>query len=139
MLTSVSENRVARARPVWQGVSTDSLKFHPGPPYPTLLSPAGGPRLKWSYGRFGGSPPAGRVACSHLLPPWISHAVRAWLVSDASQSPTTLSPVGGSPQSLVPTHEMSLFGIVPKSPNLESLVTNSGTRNSMIGTFRVRH
>jgi hypothetical protein len=30
----------------WQGVAMDSLKFHPGPPCPTLLRPAGGPLLK---------------------------------------------------------------------------------------------
>jgi hypothetical protein len=29
---------------VWQGVAMDSLKFHPGPPCPTLLRPAGGLR-----------------------------------------------------------------------------------------------
>jgi hypothetical protein len=31
-----------RVRPVWQGVFTDSLKFHPGPPCPTLLRLSGG-------------------------------------------------------------------------------------------------
>jgi hypothetical protein len=31
---------------LWQGVTMDSLKFHPGPPCPTLLRPAGGPPLK---------------------------------------------------------------------------------------------
>jgi uncharacterized membrane protein YagU involved in acid resistance len=31
------------SRPVREGVSTDSLKFHPAPPSPTLLCPAGGP------------------------------------------------------------------------------------------------
>jgi hypothetical protein len=30
-------------RPVREGVSTDSLKFHPAPPCPTLIRPAGGP------------------------------------------------------------------------------------------------
>jgi hypothetical protein len=29
-------------RPVWEGVSTHSLKFHAGPPCPTLIRPAGG-------------------------------------------------------------------------------------------------
>jgi hypothetical protein len=28
---------------IWQGVAMDSQKFHPGPPCPTLLRPAGGP------------------------------------------------------------------------------------------------
>jgi hypothetical protein len=37
-------------RPVREGVSTDSLKFHPALPCPTLLSPAGGPPLKRPYG-----------------------------------------------------------------------------------------
>jgi hypothetical protein len=54
----------------------DSLKFHPGPPYRTLLRPAGGPPLKWPNGRFRGSPPVGRAACGHLLPLWTLHAVR---------------------------------------------------------------
>jgi hypothetical protein len=55
-------------RPVWQQVSTDSLKFHPGPPSPTLLYPVGGPPPK-----RGGSP-AGWPACGRLLPPWIPYA-----------------------------------------------------------------
>jgi hypothetical protein len=33
---------IMKARPVREVVSTDSLKFHPAPPYPTLLRPAGG-------------------------------------------------------------------------------------------------
>jgi hypothetical protein len=43
---------------IWQGVSMDSHKFHTGPPSPTLLRPAGGPRLKWPYGRFMGGLPS---------------------------------------------------------------------------------
>jgi hypothetical protein len=31
-----------------------SLKFNLGPPYPTLLCPAGGLPLKWPYGHFRG-------------------------------------------------------------------------------------
>jgi hypothetical protein len=31
------------SKPVWQRLSTDSLKFHLGLPCPTLLRPAGGP------------------------------------------------------------------------------------------------
>jgi hypothetical protein len=62
---------------VWQGVAMDSLKFHPGPPCPTLLRPAGGPPPKRPYSRFGGGPPAERAACGHLLPPWIPLPVRA--------------------------------------------------------------
>jgi hypothetical protein len=31
---------------VWQGLAMDSLKFHPGPLYPTLLCPVGRPPLK---------------------------------------------------------------------------------------------
>jgi hypothetical protein len=46
----------------------DSLKFHPGPPCPTLLHPVGGPPLKRPYGRFRGGPPARWAACSHILP-----------------------------------------------------------------------
>jgi hypothetical protein len=31
---------------VWQEVAMDSLKFHPGPPCPTILRPVDGPPLK---------------------------------------------------------------------------------------------
>jgi hypothetical protein len=44
-----SADRFAFARPVREGVSTDSLKFHPGPPCPTLLHPFGG----WPARRVG--------------------------------------------------------------------------------------
>jgi hypothetical protein len=60
-------------RPVWQGVSMDSLNLHLGPPYPTLLRPAGGPPPKRPYNHFWGSTPAGKAACGRLLPPWTSH------------------------------------------------------------------
>jgi hypothetical protein len=40
---------------VWQGVAMDSLKFHQGPPCPSLLRLMGGPPLKRPYGRFRGS------------------------------------------------------------------------------------
>jgi hypothetical protein len=50
-------------RPVREGVSTDSLKFHADPPCPTLIRPAGGPPPKRPNGR--------------LLPPWIPLPVRA--------------------------------------------------------------
>jgi hypothetical protein len=63
-------------RSAWQEVSTDSLKFHLGPPCPTLLRPAGGPPLKRPYSRFWGGLPAGRAVCGRLLPPWIALAVR---------------------------------------------------------------
>jgi hypothetical protein len=33
---------------------TDSLKFHAGPPCPTLIRAAGGPPYKWPYGCLGG-------------------------------------------------------------------------------------
>jgi hypothetical protein len=29
-----------------------TLKFHPGPPLPTLLRPSGRPPLKWPHGSF---------------------------------------------------------------------------------------
>jgi hypothetical protein len=51
---------------VWQGVAMDSLKYHLGPPCPTLLCPAGGPPLKRLYG---GGPPTGHTACGRLLHP----------------------------------------------------------------------
>jgi hypothetical protein len=72
-------NARLKLRPVRQGVSTDSLKFHPGPPCPTLLRPVGGPPLKQFSDCLGGGPPTGQAACGLLLPPWIPHAVRAWL------------------------------------------------------------
>jgi hypothetical protein len=56
---------------VWQGVAMDSLRYHLGPLSPTLLRPAGGPPLKWPYGRFR----AGQAAKSCLLPFWTPHAV----------------------------------------------------------------
>jgi hypothetical protein len=56
-------------RPVREGVSTYSLKFHAGPPCPTLIRPAGGPPPKRPYSRLGGGPPTGRAACGRLLPP----------------------------------------------------------------------
>jgi hypothetical protein len=59
-----------------QGVAMDSLKFHPGLPYPTLLCPAGGPPSKRPYGCFWGGPLAGQAACSRLLPFWTPHADR---------------------------------------------------------------
>jgi hypothetical protein len=74
---AVASKKSSITRPVWQGVATDSLKFHLGPLYLTLLRPAGGPCPKWHYGRFRGGPHTGRAACSRLLPPWIPHAVRA--------------------------------------------------------------
>jgi hypothetical protein len=63
---------------VWQGVAMDSLKFHPGSPCPTLLRPADGPSLRWSYECFRGGPPVGRMACGHLLALWIPHALSLW-------------------------------------------------------------
>jgi hypothetical protein len=42
---------------VWQGVAMDSLKFHLGPPCPTLLRLMGGPLLKRPYGYFRGCLP----------------------------------------------------------------------------------
>jgi len=66
-------------RPVREGVSTDSLKFHVGPPCPTLIRPAGEPPPKRPYGRLGGVPLTGRVACGRLLPPWILLPARAWI------------------------------------------------------------
>jgi hypothetical protein len=56
-------------RRVWQGVSTDSLKFHPGLPNPSTP-----PKRPISH--FWDGPSAGRATCGLLLPPWIPHAVR---------------------------------------------------------------
>jgi hypothetical protein len=41
-------------RPIREGLSLESLKFHPAPPCPTLLCPAGRPPPKRPYGRLGG-------------------------------------------------------------------------------------
>jgi hypothetical protein len=65
------------SRAVWQGVSTDSLMCHPGPPGLTLLRPVGGSPSKRPYGQFWGGTPAEQAACGRLLPPWIPHAVRS--------------------------------------------------------------
>lgn len=63
---SVTSRDIASAwgMAVWQGVTMDFLKFHPGPPWPILLSPVGGPSLKRPYDHFRGGPPAG-VARPH--------------------------------------------------------------------------
>jgi hypothetical protein len=61
---------------VWHGVAVDSLKFHPGPPCPTLLCPVDGPVLERPYNRFRDGPLAKRVACGRLLPLWTPDAVR---------------------------------------------------------------
>jgi hypothetical protein len=57
-----------------QGVTMDSLKFHPGQPCSTCLLPGARSLLKQPYGLFRGSPPIGRAACGPLLPPWTPHA-----------------------------------------------------------------
>jgi hypothetical protein len=46
-------------RPVREGLSTDSLKFHPAPPCPSLLRPAGRPPNQTALQPFGGGPPGG--------------------------------------------------------------------------------
>jgi hypothetical protein len=53
-----------------------------GPVMPYLIHLAGGPSLKWPYGRFRGGTPPGRVAGGHFLPPWTPLAVcLCWLGS----------------------------------------------------------
>jgi hypothetical protein len=59
---------------VWQGVATDSLKFHQSPPCPTLLHLAGGRPLKRPSGHFRDGSPTGWAAGGCLLPIWIPHA-----------------------------------------------------------------
>jgi hypothetical protein len=78
---------------VWQGVAMDSLKFHPRPPYATLLRPAGGPSLKRPYDRkaiSGVARPQGGADCRRLLPLW---------------TPQFQHPVSGPPISLRPGWE----------------------------------
>jgi hypothetical protein len=65
---------------LWQGMTMYSVKFHPGPPCPTLLHPAGGIPLRLPYDRFWGGPPAGRGACGRPLPFWTPHAARLCLL-----------------------------------------------------------
>jgi hypothetical protein len=48
-------------RPIWEGVSTDSLKFYTGPPCLTFLCPQSGPPAKRPYICFWGGLPAGRA------------------------------------------------------------------------------
>jgi hypothetical protein len=59
---------------VQQGMA-NSLKFHAGPPCPSLLHPVGEQPLKRPYSRFRGSPPPGWAACGSLLPHWTPHAL----------------------------------------------------------------
>jgi hypothetical protein len=85
----------AMGRPVREGVSTDGQKFHAGPPCPTFI------RLLYAfytpkrpYGHLGGGPPAGRAACSRLLPPWIPLPIRACLWA---ATPASIHPCGQPP------------------------------------------
>jgi hypothetical protein len=78
-------SREVAARPVRERVPTDCLKFHPAPPCPILLRPAGGPPPKRPYGRLGVGPPIGQAACGRLLPPWIPFLVRACLPDPGSR------------------------------------------------------
>ena len=52
--SSPDKIEIAKSRPVREGVSTDSLKFHAGLPCPTRIHPVGGPPPKRPYGRLGG-------------------------------------------------------------------------------------
>jgi hypothetical protein len=64
---------------VWQGMAIDSLKFQLGPPWPTLLCPAGGPPLKQPFSCFRGGSPTGWAACSPLQPFGTPHGVHQCL------------------------------------------------------------
>jgi hypothetical protein len=79
----------------WQGVTMDSLKFHPGPTCLTLLRPAGEPPLKRPYRCFRGGLPTKRKACGRLLPPWTTHAVRLWCSGSRCVGSSLLPPMGG--------------------------------------------
>jgi hypothetical protein len=72
---------------VWQGMAMDSLKFHPGPPCPTLPRLAGEPTQKRPNGRFMGGLAARRASCGHLLPIWTPHAVRLCLTDGSTLRP----------------------------------------------------
>jgi hypothetical protein len=81
---------------VRQEVAMDSLKFHPGPPCPTPLRPAGGPSLKRPYSRFRGGLLAGRTAVfypfGHLTPTMANRGQK--------QDKEFSSETGGSPNCL---------------------------------------
>jgi hypothetical protein len=69
---------VVVVRPVWEGVSMDSLNFtRPRHARPLYVLRAGAPP-KRPYGRLGSGPPAGWAACGRLLSAWIPLPVRAW-------------------------------------------------------------
>jgi hypothetical protein len=53
---------------VWQGVATDSLRFYPGPPCPTLLRPAGEPPLKRLHVVSGMARPQGEQPAAVFYP-----------------------------------------------------------------------
>jgi hypothetical protein len=68
------------------------LKYHSGPPCPTLLRPVGGQPLKRPYSCFRGGPPTRRPACSRLLPLWKPQVVR---LCRTEQRPTRAYFMGG--------------------------------------------
>jgi hypothetical protein len=77
---------------LWKGLTMDSLNFHPGPPCPNLLHPAGEPPLKRPYGSFRNDPPAWRSACGRHPPLWTPHAVRLCTSTSTSPGPGAQCP-----------------------------------------------
>jgi len=57
---------------VWQGVTMDSLKYHLGPPCPTLLRTAGRPPLKRPYGGAGSLRPSSTLLDTQRRTPMIT-------------------------------------------------------------------
>jgi hypothetical protein len=88
---------------VWQGVAMDSLKFHLGLACQTLLSPAGGPPLKRTYGRLRGGLPAVQATYGRLLLPWSPHALRIGFHASMQMNlwPAILVPISFNPATKV--------------------------------------
>jgi hypothetical protein len=67
-----------------------SLKFHPGPPFPTLLRPAGGPPPKRPYSYFSGGLPrrAGGLPPSSILLNTQRHTAKLFQFKGVMDLPT---------------------------------------------------
>jgi hypothetical protein len=105
---------------VWQGVAKDFPKVYPGPPWPTLLCPAGGPPQKRPYSCFWGDLPVEQVPCGHLLPFWTPHAVRLW-----SPLPKSEDAIHSPSIQLVFREEIKFFSLIRQinNTNLNSQTT----------------
>jgi hypothetical protein len=128
------------SRPVWQRVATDFLKFHPGPPDPTLLSPSGGQPPKRPYGRRAGglwpsSKPlvtprsTGQPSSTHPLPPLRSPLKRPMAGTTHHWNGGNLKNVNKSPHG-----KMKMFRRLEKC---RIIIDNHGSERQ--GGFMLRH